>query len=197
MHDDMNLGAEATATGISRRDLLRKGAVVGGAGALMWAAPSITKFGGAAFGQTEGTPGGKGLSYIALRYSCDDGATFRYIKFDLEDGPGISEGLQTKDVGYKCTTGNFQTPQCDFYDNSNASKFPEDCDKFQVYFDTVEDGDPLVVRIVLVGNDHDCLIDGAGLGKCGNPENPKSGGECISSTSPDGNSITFADCGAS
>jgi hypothetical protein len=55
MHDDTLAGGEAAAAGISRRDLLRKGAVVGGAGALLWAAPSITKFGGAAFG-AEGTP---------------------------------------------------------------------------------------------------------------------------------------------
>ena len=55
MHEDTEFAGVQGTAGISRRDMLRKSAVVGGAGALMWAAPSITKFGGAAFG-SNGTP---------------------------------------------------------------------------------------------------------------------------------------------
>ena len=54
MHEDTELAGVQGTAGISRRDMLRKSAVVGGAGALMWAAPSITKFGGAAFGDEHG-----------------------------------------------------------------------------------------------------------------------------------------------
>ena len=41
------------AEGISRRDMLKRSAVVGGASAMVWAAPSITTLGARAFG-TEG-----------------------------------------------------------------------------------------------------------------------------------------------
>ena len=57
MHEDTELAGVQGTAGISRRDMLRKSAVVGGAGALMWAAPSITKFGGAAFGEEHGDDG--------------------------------------------------------------------------------------------------------------------------------------------
>ena len=58
MHEDTELAGVQGTAGISRRDMLRKSAVVGGAGALMWAAPSITKFGSSAFGEENdnGTP---------------------------------------------------------------------------------------------------------------------------------------------
>jgi hypothetical protein len=41
--------------GISRRDLLKRSAIVGGASAMVWAAPSITSLGARAFG-SNGTP---------------------------------------------------------------------------------------------------------------------------------------------
>ena len=55
MHEDSTVDTQGGAAGISRRDMLRKSAIVGGAGALMWAAPSVTTFGARAFG-AEGTP---------------------------------------------------------------------------------------------------------------------------------------------
>jgi hypothetical protein len=41
--------------GISRREMLKRSAIVGGASAMVWAAPSVTTFAPRAFG-TEGTP---------------------------------------------------------------------------------------------------------------------------------------------
>ena len=52
MHEDTTFDAPGVGGGISRRDMLRKSAVVGGAGALMWAAPSITTYGARAFAGT-------------------------------------------------------------------------------------------------------------------------------------------------
>jgi hypothetical protein len=51
--------------GISRRDLLKRTAIVGGASALVWAAPSITTLGNRAFGAT-GTPPPDGWSFAAF-----------------------------------------------------------------------------------------------------------------------------------
>lgn len=44
-------------TGVSRRDMLRKTAIVGGA--LVWTAPAVQSLAGPAFAQTSGSPGGQ------------------------------------------------------------------------------------------------------------------------------------------
>jgi hypothetical protein len=65
---------ETTSAGMSRREVLRRGAVVGGVGAVAWAAPSITALGPRAFAQT-GTeePGGPGLvSWVMVWFRCGD-----------------------------------------------------------------------------------------------------------------------------
>jgi hypothetical protein len=139
MHDDSIIGAEATATGISRRDLLRKGAVVGGAGALMWAAPSITKFGGAAFG-AEGTPP-TGFSYAAAIVDCVGGPAEGYrIKYeyddrDWDDGPGT-------------TTGGNALPACDGVIDATAwnAALPADGGDFGISIGGV-DGQTLVLTL--------------------------------------------------
>ncbi len=193
MHEDTTYEAPGVGGGISRRDMLRKSAVVGGAGALMWAAPSITKYGSAAFGDTAGTPvGNKGLSYIALIYSCTTGD--RYIKFDLADG---SVGVQTKDTNYTCTTGDtFATPGCEdqFPQNrSSDTPYDEDCDKFTIeYLEVDESGKPLRATITI---DEPCYMEGTAFAKCGNPDQPQSGGECTAPDTVSGTSITFNSCG--
>jgi hypothetical protein len=68
--------------GISRRDLLRRGAVVGGVGAVAWAAPTITTLGPRAFAAT-GTeePGGPGLvSWIMVWFQC--GNNYHRVKYE-------------------------------------------------------------------------------------------------------------------
>ena len=82
MHEDTELAGVQGTAGISRRDMLRKSAVVGGAGALMWAAPSITKFGSSAFGQDNGTPAFGLSNFGALVYCTTTDTTYK-IKGDL------------------------------------------------------------------------------------------------------------------
>ena len=174
-----------TAQGISRRDMLQKSAIIGGAGALAWAAPSITKYGGAAFGDSDGTPMGKGISYIALQYSCDLDAegkakpgSYRYIKFD-----DYSEGTF---FGWKCQTGNFSTPGCSTsWDNSGATEYPGDCSKFTLeVLNSNDDGEPTSVKVCLPNEE--CVITGSAYGKCGAPEVEQSEGACITRTAVDG-----------
>ena len=186
MHEGTELAGVQGTAGISRRDMLRKSAIVGGAGALMWAAPSITKFSGAA---AWGTEVGKGLSYIALEYDCDG---VKYIKFDLD------ELDENGDPDYSWETGdNFKTPGCE-------TEFPRDRtsegtyagnegDLFGVSYDIVDDdGEPLQVTITLPPN---CSwANGAGFGKCGNPDVEASGGECAPPSNQTDYSVTFV-CG--
>lgn len=83
VYDDVTAGAQGTAAGISRRDMLKRSAVVGGAGALMWAAPSITKFGSAAFG-TEGTPFPGEVSWVIVWFDCPGEGVIR-VKYEGKD----------------------------------------------------------------------------------------------------------------
>jgi hypothetical protein len=71
------------AEGISRRDMLKRSAIVGGASAMVWAAPSLTTFAPRAFGDN-GTPASDFSNFGAV-IICD-GKRYR-IKLDLnEDG---------------------------------------------------------------------------------------------------------------
>lgn len=79
--------------GITRRTLLRRGAVVGGA--LVWTVPTVRSLSRPAFA-SEGSPEptGHAISYIALVLECTDGTTYR-AKFNTETGweddPGPTE----------------------------------------------------------------------------------------------------------
>ena len=71
---------EETSQGITRRDLLRRGAVLGGA--VVWTTPVVQTLGmGRAFAQTTSPTGGKDISYLVIAWSCDGGA-WRHTKFD-------------------------------------------------------------------------------------------------------------------
>ena len=75
--------------GISRRDLLKRSAIVGGASAMVWAAPSITTLGSRAFG-ANGTPLG-GWSFVAFIVVCN-GDQYR-AKWNYNDGnPTFEQG---------------------------------------------------------------------------------------------------------
>ena len=171
MHEDTTFDAPGVGGGISRRDMLRKSAVVGGAGALMWAAPSITKYGSAAFGETEGTPLGKDFSYIALRYQCDPNGTVYSIKFEFAEGTKCSDGtFQSGNYCVEeCETGDFRTPRgqdtdCQFV---TADSYSDDCNEAMSRFTiTYLDG----LKRIRIDLDGDCIIDGVGVGKCGSPE---------------------------
>lgn len=74
--------AEIDSQGISRRDLLKRGAALGGA--VVWATPVVQTLGmGRAFASTA-SPTGTAISYIAITWRCGDG-TYNFSKNE-EDG---------------------------------------------------------------------------------------------------------------
>lgn len=76
--------------GISRRDLLRRGAVVGGA--LVWAAPTVQAISqGAAFAG-HGTPAA--ISFVMLTFTCDGGKTVQKAKYE-DDTDAFEEGCES------------------------------------------------------------------------------------------------------
>ena len=104
--------------GISRRDLLKRSAIVGGASAMVWAAPSITTLGGRAFG-ANGTP--LTASFVAFIVECPDDPNSPYrVKWNestdtLEDGRALP----------RCPASDFVTD----YQNANEGGLN---DKFTV-----------------------------------------------------------------
>lgn len=173
------------ATALDRRQFLQRGAAVGGATMLLWAAPTVRRFGSPAFGENEGSPfgAGKDFSYIALNYRCDEGE-LRSIKFEFEYVDGSPAMVE-------CETGSFRTPagpgvDCDFDNTGRGSD--DDCEKFSFQY---LDG----LRRIRVTADSPCLIEGVGVGKCG-AEGTESGGECVHVTGDETTALTFALCAA-
>ena len=77
---------EETSRGISRRDLLKRGAVLGGA--VVWVTPVVQTLGmGRAFAQTASPVPGQDISYIGINVVC---ATESYF-VKWEDGSGWEE----------------------------------------------------------------------------------------------------------
>jgi hypothetical protein len=62
--------------GMSRRDMLKRSAIVGGAGAMVWAAPSLTTFAPRAFG-SEGTPASDYSNFGAVIRRLEDQKLFK------------------------------------------------------------------------------------------------------------------------
>lgn len=76
--------------GMNRREMLKRSAVVGGAGALMWAAPTVTAFGPRAFAQ-DGSPASDFSNFGAIvRCDRDGVVTFYRVKGE-ESGPGTAK----------------------------------------------------------------------------------------------------------
>ena len=86
---------EEQGQGITRRDLLRKGAVLGGA--VVWTTPVVQTLGmGRAFASTASPVDGPDVSYIALVLSCGGTPTY-FVKWEangdgsFEDDPGTGQ----------------------------------------------------------------------------------------------------------
>lgn len=82
---------EESSQGITRRDLLRRGAVLGGA--VVWTTPVVQTLGmGRAFASTASpVEGGKEISYIGINaYDCADGKDY-FAKFEPEENPQWEE----------------------------------------------------------------------------------------------------------
>lgn len=78
--------AEDTSTGISRRDLLKRGAALGGA--VMWATPVVQTLGmGRAFAQTASPPAtGQDISYIGINVDCPGTSGDYFVKWEDDTG---------------------------------------------------------------------------------------------------------------
>jgi hypothetical protein len=167
MGEQRELDGTSQAVGIERRELLKRGALVGGAGAVAWGAPAVTRFAGPAFGATDGTPlaRGRGISYIAFHYQCGTTATRYSMKLEF-GGEGADAYIQ------KCEVGDFKTPRgqnthCEFTPSGNGNK--DHCPSPNGHGSTVQvtflDG----THTVRVTMPNGCLIEGVALGKCGSP----------------------------
>jgi hypothetical protein len=93
--------SESQEQGISRRDLLKRGAALGGA--VVWATPVVQTLGmGRAFAQTASPVGGKDISYIGINVEgCEvNGAPF-FVKWEdgagWEDSPGAAPSCEDKE----------------------------------------------------------------------------------------------------
>ena len=177
MHEDTTYEAPGVGGGISRRDMLRKSAVVGGAGALMWAAPSITKYGSAAFG-SEGTPL-TGFSYAAAVVRCNgtDYTDYR-VKYErdegeFEDNPGNLP---------KCDEGEFE----DYFEECWLAAEKDYVVNLPFTLSATQSGDYLTLTVTGDG----CVFTDCGGGQAGAI---MGGTICDGSAtiSGDGKSITF------
>lgn len=80
--------------GITRRDLLRRGAVLGGA--VVWSTPVVQTLGmGRAFAQTASPTGDKDVSYAVISWECDGAVK----KVKWEPGVGFSTQGALPDCG--------------------------------------------------------------------------------------------------
>jgi len=84
--------------GITRRDLLRRGAALGGA--VVWATPIVQTLGmGRAFASTA-SPVGKDISYIGINVTNCNGVSDFFVKWedgDWEDHPGAAPECADKE----------------------------------------------------------------------------------------------------
>lgn len=91
------MGEEAS-QGITRRDLLRRGAVLGGA--VVWTTPMVQTLGmGRAFAQTASPVGGKDISYIGIKVECpgEDSWWIKWEDGNWEDMPGAAPECEDKE----------------------------------------------------------------------------------------------------
>lgn len=90
--------AENESQGITRRDLLRRGAALGGA--VVWATPVVQTLGmGRAFAQVPSPTGGKGISYIGINATCTEGGNY-FAKWEdggWEESPGNAPSCADKE----------------------------------------------------------------------------------------------------
>lgn len=98
--------------GISRRQLIARGAIVGGT---VWAVPLIQSMSAPAFAQGVTYGGGRtDISYVAIIYDCGDGA--RGLKIDSPDGCQDADATSGCNLLEGCG-GVGETPGClgDFF----------------------------------------------------------------------------------
>lgn len=88
---------EETSQGLTRRDLLRRGAVLGGA--VVWTTPVVQTLGmGRAFASTASPVGGKDISYMVITWTCGDDQFHTKLNEN-----GVVEAGQTPDCEMSLT----------------------------------------------------------------------------------------------
>ncbi len=132
--------SENKGEGISRRDLLRKGAVLGGA--VVWATPVVQTLGmGRAYAQTASPTGDSDISYIGINVTnCDenDGIDDFFVKWEEGEDPpwemypgaapscankeDLAPGVASGGMGFVITPGS--NPSCK---NLFVPSIYEDC----------------------------------------------------------------------
>lgn len=86
-------------TGISRREALKRGAILGGA--VVWATPVVQTVGmSRAFASTPSPVGGKDISYVGINATRDSDGKSYFIKYEdgsgWENKPGAAPGCADK-----------------------------------------------------------------------------------------------------
>jgi hypothetical protein len=100
------------AEGISRREMMKRSAIVGGASALVWAAPSVTTFAPRAFGANASPV--SDFSNFGILLTCtnpedpDDVTTYA-IQYEVDEGGFVEAGQGQGNILGGCAQGDFLT----------------------------------------------------------------------------------------
>lgn len=154
--------------GMTRRDVMRRGAVIGGT--LMWAAPAVQTIAKPAFAAGSEITG---FSYFAATVQCSDGVTYR-VKYEVDD------------AAWECPAGS-SLPACEGMAPSGYDSAEPACgDQAPLNITISQSGN--LVTFTLHATDPTCTFsfDGGVHGVV------KEANNCAAGTvSADGQSITF------
>lgn len=155
----MNNDVVNPALGISRRDLLKRGAVVGGT--LVWAAPVVQTISRSALAQTDGTPppeeppGGQEISYLA--FVLHNAGSTRYKFEDTNGSCVLEEGGENKPCEHILTDA--QKAEWDgAAPDDSTSRVTVDCSDDEVWTITPADGYGVLFAVVKSGADNPCSL---------------------------------------
>lgn len=143
-------GVQGQPSSTSRRDALKRGAVVGG---LLWVTPAVQMIGISPAHAQSTSPGGggvdlKGISFIEFSFTCE--GTLHYAKIDTIDSP----------TSFDCEGPSHKGAHCGVSRTGAANG----CGKFTLSDLVYDDGDLVRVTVNLTCTDADFV---AGRSKCG------------------------------
>ena len=193
MSDDLSSTEVSSQLGMSRRDLIRRGAILGGT--LVWAAPAVQTFARPAFGQdTNGTPL-EGLSWVGAVVNCgtEEAPEYKRVKanyngawvWECEPGPD--------DLTTQCDPDEVPVGWAGAEKVVGGTQFPTDknCPDTENLGITIEyndtDGDGKIdwVRLCLPNGDCKFVMGTAGIVKEATTCNVgTNGGNCLTFTGP-------------
>ena len=166
--------------GLSRRDMLKRSAVVGGA--LVWTTPAVQSLAGPAFAsEATGTfdKGDKSISFIALVLTRSDGTKIRVkgnangsdFVWESDPGPDCNGGtcIDDKDNG----APSAEACLCCISDWDDAEPVDGGEEGIQVEFTAFDNGDPTRARVSLAGTGltfHDGRAKGGRNAPCTAPD---------------------------